>query len=320
MLSIKEEIEPDSDWNKHLLASGLATIYQTKEWSKNLKNIGQNPIFLSFYENNEIVAQLLVSETKRFTKKGLVGSVLKKLASRKIILTWSYGPIIFNPKLNSSVYMALEKFLLSKKCKIFGSQHPLSVHDVSYLKHLKTKQWGTFLINLNQPKKEIYEKIDKHSGRKNIERAMKRGVIIEEITENNLQDYVNIFNISSESMGREKTTIEDMLKWWKLLTPLGYSGFLAKKDDKVLSGMLFSYLGKFIIEGGIIRSDEDKKNNLYSQDLIKWKIIEWGIDNKMNYYNLAGFNPNPISEKEKGILRYKKKWRGEQISYWLIQN
>ena len=83
--------------------------------------------------------------------------------------------------------------------------------------------------------------------------------------------------------------------------------------------MFFSYLGKFIIEGGIIRSDEDKKNNLYSQDLIKWKIIEWGIDNKMNFYNLAGFNPNPTSEKEKGILRYKKKWGGEQVLYWLIQ-
>ena len=320
MISIKEDVEPDSDWNERLLASGLATIYQTKEWGKNLKNIGQNPIFLSFYENNEIVAQLLVSENKRFAKKGLVGNVLEKLASRKITLTWSYGPIIFNPKLNSSVYMGLEKFLLSKKCQISGSQHPLSANDVSYLKHLKTKQWGTFLINLNQPKKEIYEKIDKHSGRKNIERAVKRGVIIEEITENNLQDYVNLFNISSESMGREKTTIEDMLKWWKLLTPLGYSGFLAKKDDKVLSGMLFSYLGKFIIEGGIIRSDEDRENNFYSQDLIKWKIIEWGIDNEMNFYNLAGFNPNPISEKEKGIFRYKKKWGGEQISYWLIQN
>jgi len=319
MITIDVGNESDKNWNSRLLESEYGTIYQTKEWSKNLKNIGQNPIFLRFYENNEIVAQLLVSEAKRFTKKGLVGSVLRNLPSRKIILTWSYGPIIFKSKLNSSVYMALEKFLLSKKCKIFGSQHPLSVYNVSYLKHLKTKQWGTFLINLNQPKKEIYEKIDKHSGRKNIERAMKRGVIIEEITENNLQDYVNLFNISNESMGREKTTIENMLKWWKLFTPLGYSGFLAKKDDKILSGMFFSYLGKFIIEGGIIRSDEDKKNNLYSQDLIKWKIIEWGIDNKMNFYNLAGFNPNPISEKEKGILRYKKKWGGKKVDYWIIR-
>jgi len=319
MISIKEDVEPDSGWNKRLLASGLATIYQTKEWGKNLKHIGQNPLFLSFYENNKIVAQLLISENNRFTKKGLVRNVLKKLATRKIILTWSYGPIIFDQKLNSSVYMTLEKFLLSKKCKVSGSQHPLSTYDISYLKHLKTKQWGTFLINLNKPKKEIYEKIDKHSGRKNIERAMKRGVIIEEITENNLQDYVNLFNISSESMGREKITIENMTNWWRLLTPLGYSGFLAKNDNKVLSGMFFSYLGKFIIEGGIIRSDEDKKNNLYSQDLIKWKIIEWGIENKMNFYNLAGFNPNPTSEKEKGIFRYKKKWGGEQISYWLIQ-
>ena len=130
MISIKEDVEPDSDWNKRLLASGLATIYQTKEWGKNLKHIGQNPLFLSFYENNKIVAQLLISENNRFTKKGLVRNVLKKLAARKIILTWSYGPIIFDQKLNSSVYMILEKFLLSKKCKVSGSQHPLSTYDI----------------------------------------------------------------------------------------------------------------------------------------------------------------------------------------------
>ena len=54
-----------------------------------------------------------------------------------------------------------------------------------------------------------------------------------------------------------------------------------------------------------------KNENLFSQDLIKWKIIEWGIDNKMNFYDLAGHNPNPITPKEVGIKQFKKKmgWR-----------
>ena len=67
------------------------------------------------------------------------------------------------------------------------------------------------------------------------------------------------------------------------------------------------------------RSSEDYVKKLYSQDLIKWKIIEWGVQRKMNYYDLAGANPNPTSEKEKGILRYKRKWGGKRYDYNIIQ-
>jgi len=81
---------------------------------------------------------------------------------------------------------------------------------------------------------------------------------------------------------------------------------------------MFSHFNKYIIEGGVTRSEKDTKMKLYSQDLIKWKIIEWGINNKMRYYDLAGFNPNPESKKEYGIFRYKKKWGGKRYDYYKI--
>ena len=104
-----------------------------------------------------------------------------------------------------------------------------------------------------------------------------------------------------------------------MLKPIGYSGYLAKKDDVVLGGLMFSSFNKLIIEGGVVRTIEDVNKKLYSQDLIKWNIIEWGIENKMNYYDLAGFNPQPISKKEEGIKRYKEKWGGERRNFWLIR-
>jgi len=94
---------------------------------------------------------------------------------------------------------------------------------------------------------------------------------------------------------------------------------LARKDGKPIGGLLFSFLNKYIIEAGVARSKYDSINKLYSQDLIKWKIVEWGIHNKMKYYDLAGVNPNPTSEKEKGILRYKKKWGGQRHEYFNIK-
>ena len=127
-------------------------------------------------------------------------------------------------------------------------------------------------------------------------------------------------NKERQSTGIEIADKEQMYTWWKTFRPIGLSGFLAKKDEKLIGGMMFSFFNKYIIEGLVVRTSEDYLQKLYSQDLIKWKIIEWGVEHKMNYYDLAGANPVPVSKKENGILRYKKKWGGTKYNYHLIRN
>ena len=75
----------------------------------------------------------------------------------------------------------------------------------------------------------------------------------------------------------------------------------------------------YINEYSIIRSERDTKEKLYSQDLLKWKIIEWGLENNFSYYDLSGINLNPNNIKEKGIFRYKQKWGGKLTKYNIIK-
>ena len=208
-------------------------------------------------------------------------------------------------------------YLKSQNCKVKGLGHPLLPHNTSFLEpKIKITNWITYLIDLNLPIDELYNKIEKHSGRKNIERSIRRGVEIDEITHKSLVEYVNLMNNGKNK--EKKMDLKSMQKTWDVLKPLGYSGFLARKDGIAVGGLMFSHLNGHIIEAGVARSEDDWKNKLYSQDLIKWKIIQWGVKNKMKYYNLAGANPNPKSPKEEGILRFKKKWGGEKYNYWIL--
>ena len=111
---------------------------------------------------------------------------------------------------------------------------------------------------------------------------------------------------SKGERGGKSQDYEHFLETMKYLKPTGRTGFLARKDGRPISGLLFSSVCGHIIEGAVVRSKEDYLNKFYSQDLVRWKIIEWGVGNNMKYYNLAGFNPQPISSKEEGIMRYKK--------------
>lgn len=317
MIRVIAEELPDKDWNDRLLNSGFGTIYQTKEMASYFEFVGEKPIFLKFIKGEEIVGQLLINESSRFKNKKKIGIILKNLSNiQKTIYQWTYGPIIFNQGYATGIYTALGNFLLSHNCKVSGWQHPLLSNDIEVLdQNFKVKMWSTFLIDLQRSKEVVYNDIEKHNGRKNIERSIKRGVEVEELNEKSLLEYHNL------KIGMEKGMVSDfsiLLKWWNLFKPLGYSGYLARKDGIPVGGLLFSYVNKFMIEGGVVRSEEDGMENLYSQDLIKWKIIEWGIENGMNYYNLAGFNPFPESKKEEGIFKYKQKWGGKRCNYSII--
>jgi hypothetical protein len=317
-ISIETTEKPDTQWNARLLKSGLGTVYQSKEVALHFQKQSKNVEFLKFIDNKgNIVGQLFLYK-EPYSSQGLLGKFRTILGSQTIY-KWSYGPIIFNPDLKNEIYISLENYLLEKKCRVSGSEHPLSSSGAKKLKNIKIIPWATFLIDLKKTHDEIFNNFSKHNCQKNIKRSIKRGVIVEEITEKTFREYFELKIGSTINSVEHKVEFENLLNWWKILKPIGYSGFLARRDEKPIGGLLFSFMCGHIIEGGVARSKEDLEKNLYSHDLIKWKIIEWGVTNNMNYYNLAGYNPNPASIKEKGILGYKQKWGGTSHNFFTFK-
>ncbi len=320
MITIQESSSSDKKWNDRLIDSGFGTIYQTKENAYFSDNGNDKPFILFLDNSGKIIGQILLNKYPRFENRtNMKAKILKNIPMfKKSMYIWTYGPIHFDQKNSSNMYLKMNQFLKNKKSLVSGWQHPFCVEGISEMSsNFKLKKWSTLIIDLKKTKEEIYKGIDRHSGRKNIERSIERGVIVEEINENNLEQYAELYHSSKKNGLDKQADIDGIFKWWKKWKPLGYGGYIAKKDDILLSGMLYSFFNNHIIEGGIARSDIDggEKN---SQDLIKWKIIEWGINNNMNYYNLAGFNPNPISKKEKGIIQYKQKWGGKRYDFWRV--
>lgn len=319
MIKIIESSKADANWNARLIESNLGTIYQSKEYAEHHIRQGRIPFFLQFLKDELIVGQLLIGTFPRFRKTTIKSKILKNIfILKQTSCYWTYGPIIFNKNFSYEIYQAIAKFLKEKKFLASGWQNPLCINGINNPDpNFQLKPWSTFIIDLTQSKEQIFNSITKHSGQKNIKRSINRGVKVEQITDKNFQQYAKL-RILEQNLDITNSELENRTNWWKSVKPLGYSGFLATKDDQVIGGILFSSFGKHILEVGIARSKEDTVNHLFSQDLLKWKIIEWGIENNMLYYNLAGFNPKPQSSKEEGIFRYKKKWGGKRYDFWRV--
>ena len=321
MITIESSNEPDQNWNKRLLESKYGTIYQTKEIAKYFeKTIKYKNSYLNFLDQSgKIVGQLLLSE-QDISQKNLIRNILSKISSRnKNLYRWIYGPVIFDSEHAFNIIEQLFYYLKSKRGYVSGSEHPLSSGLFLNSKiPFKLKNWCTFLIDLSLSKNELWDNLEKNSARKNIQRSINRNVIVKEITKNDLRTYHSILSETKKDTNHLTLEFSDLEIQWGFLHGIGFSGFLAWENESPLGGLAISHFNNYVNEWGVARTNRDKSQKFYSQDLIKWKIIEWGIEKKFHYYDLTGANPNPQNSTEEGIFRYKQKRGGKMTPYNLV--
>ena len=329
-LEIQEE--PSKDWNEFLLKSEFGTIYQTKEYAAYSKSLLKfKPKYMKFFDSTgSVIGQLLLFETFRgrrktakFFGRGRIYSCLSKIGNifpQEAI--WISGPVVSDVCNNKVVMKLLGDFIMEKKYKFCGSVHPLNnscffPESFNFL----SKNLGTFLIDLKLGKEKIFKNSDKHSVQKNIERSRKRGVKITKV--DNKKDLVTYYELLHEfrkANHLQPYSYEDVVKGYDFLKNVGQIGFLAWYDEIPIGGIFVSTFNGYINEWGIARSSLDSEKNLYSIDLLRWTIIEWGIENKKNYYDLSGVEIENRNIKEEGIFRNKKKWGAILIEYPNFKN
>lgn len=326
MISIEINEKPDSNWNKRLLESPMGTVHNTKSYVTSInRTVGLEikPLFIKFLNNKgEIVGQVALAKFLLYQENKLRSKILKRLPGRKkMIYRWNYGPVIFDSDFQYEIANELKKFLMLQKCRVSGTENPLNGGHLTIMKNpFIITNWGTFLLDLSQGQENLWKKMDKHSTRKNIERTEKRGVYVKQINRSDLELYRQLRIEKDFQLGYGETLALDTVeRTWDILQEIGWTGFIAFQDEKPISGIMITYFNGFINEWGIARIDQNIVPKVYPQDLLKWEIIKWACKKKFRYYDLTGINPNPANEKERGILRYKKKWGGKLFEYNLIK-
>ena len=320
MIKIELDENPDKEWNDRLQTTDYGTIYQAKEYALFKKLKGEIPAFLKFIDQKgDIIGQLLLLFNSKSNSKPTLGKIIRKaIGKSNLSCKWTYGPIIFDKNYSKQIGLELSNFLISKKCNIKGSEHPYEEESFYGLDdRFRIKKWATFILDLKVGSDALWKKFDKHSAKKNIERSEQRGILVKQMDKS---DYL-IFRKMSQDIGKgSQIELKAIEEQWDALQPSGYTGFLAFEEDEPIGGIMVGHFNGYLNEFNIVRTRRDYFKKFYSQDLLKWKIIEWAIGKNYNYYDLSGVNPEPQNEKEEGIFRYKKKWGGELVNYKMISS
>ncbi|CAE6488184.1 peptidoglycan bridge formation glycyltransferase FemA/FemB family protein [Candidatus Nitrosotenuis uzonensis] len=321
---------PDDEWNIRLLNSRYSTIHQTVDYTEYIKAVNNMPsYYVTFHNNGQVLGQMVLHKISRLRKKlepklgdiPLFSKLLNLTKTIKPMYVWHFGPVIFNIDYKNEIFHEISKLRKTLNAPIYGSIHPLLERSIELVENgWKERKTHTFLIDLSLTTEQLWNNIDRHSGRKAVKRAQNKQVIIKPIESlDDLKIHHQLLNEGMEIAGLGTYPFVYIKKSWEMLKNVGQFGFIAWHGNYPLASTLVTTFNGYMNEWGFARSKYDRDNLLNGPDIIKWHLIEWGHNNRFRIFDLTGVNPDSHNKKDQGIYKFKKKWGG-QLREWYHYN
>jgi lipid II:glycine glycyltransferase (peptidoglycan interpeptide bridge formation enzyme) len=183
----------------------------------------------------------------------------------------------------------------------------------------EAKKWATYLVDLRKEEEELFKFIA-HAARKCIKKCQREGLKVvalksfEEFEERYWRPYVK----AEAYFGRKANKAKKEL--WDEDKENYYHYYIAEDQQRdtvaVLGMYIFNGIATEIASGLMPKAYEQK---IPAQDLIHWEIMLEARRMGAHTFDLAGVNPNPEDSKEEGIRRFKEKWGGKYVEYYVYR-
>lgn len=320
-------------WNEALKRVSGSRIQQTVHGAKIRWNMdGQKPYFLTARRNGEDIGQLYLH--RGFVHPDLMQwgpSLLKWDILHRLwgIISWFGGPVIYQP----DDYEEVLRAFLSQVDLLIEQNGITAVKNATpafYEKKLDwhvtnaiyreygydVKQRATIYLDIEDNLDGLWSGLSREA-RQKVRKAERLGV---EVTEENsiqgLEDYYTVRQENARRNGLRAPSRASILASEPVYMSDGLAKlFLAKYQGEVIAGQLLVVFNGNVQLGGISYSDRSRQLRLPANDALQWAVIRWALESGQRRIDWAGYTPEPKSEKEKGINRFKEKWGGQVIRY-----
>ena len=265
------------------------------------------PLLILAIKNDAIIGSVIGTIIRE-------GNGLKGLVSRRCIV-WG-GPLVKNNDI------VVYKALVEKLSKVvsnrtiytqFRNLSLLSKPEVNCFKQLNFNYYAhlDILHDLTIPIEKQWMKI--HNGRrKNIKRAINRGLIFREI--NNKTGVDQSYELIKQTYRRIKLPLADKSFFDVFFTKLVDKGilkiFAAYSEDVIVSARLVLCYNSTIYDW--YSGTNDNYLDKYPNDFMPWKIMEWGTKNGFKKFTFGGAGK---PDKPYGVRDYKLKYGGKLVEY-----
>ena len=299
-----EDIDLDK-WNNFVYSHPYGNIYQTPYLFKVFQETkNYEPIIIIAKRNEEIIGLLLAVLIKE--GKGILG----KFTAQSIIIG---GPLVNKnePETFKQIIAQYESLIVDEAIYTeIREIYSLPYADLLLSHGYKDEKRLNLIVDLTKSQEQLWSEV--HSKRRNeIKKAVKKGVLVKEITEQAAIE--KGFMILKEVYQRAKLPFADKSLFLNCFTYLGskrYARYFGAYSGNELIGIMFTlcYKDRFIDwYAGSSTEHYDKNPN----DIIPWEAFKIAKNEGYKIFDFGGAGKPDIIY---GVRDYKKKFGGEFIN------
>ena len=327
------------EWNKSLLKSKYSTFFQTAEYLNSNSN-ERFPLFIEISDqNNEVKGQLGITilkkrdgSTKIFRKTSELSS---QLGNRGF---WVSGPIIHTNKKDVKLLVlekildALDVIINENNLIILDGYSPPQdfLIDEEYISifeknNFNVQNFLTLFTDLQKTDLDSIWKNVKKNARNDVTKAKRENIEIGEITKKEeLEKYKILAKKWAKTKGIDpkKNNEENISKDWNYIKSGIQKIFVAKKDNEMLAGLRIGCYNNIAYTHQVLNAYSEAGNT--AGPLLTWHAIEWAKKSNFWIYDFSGGEAPPMNKKNEkryseqwnSLFAYKRKWGGQEHSYY----
>ena len=323
--------QPPPGWNERVLAStsGSLQFYHSTHWADRLAELlGDVPVYASVYGGNEPVVMLLCFEEAAWRRTGsglrALAAAVRRLLPPRRTFRWYGEPLLVGPA-DAAAYRlladALSARLRESRRRLSAGQWPLALES-TLPEDWQRRRWATLKVNLEQPL-DVIRAGCRSAARKEVRKAEARGIEVRRVeTLAELREYGDEAVRCAARYGKTNVSTADYLSLWRHCRRNGFifETFTAYHERQFVAGLSVWGTPQAVAEFGSFQSAYAYQQKLSGPDLLKWRVIDWAKGQGVRVFDLSGVNPDPQTQKERDIRRFKEKWGGVLEEYLVVKS
>lgn len=244
----------------------------------------------------------------------LFGSLLRPFTTRAV----SFGSALClqEERGTDALALLLDQYNRRTKNKILFTELR-NLADISYMLSPLERQGFVFeehlnfLIDLDRPLEAIWKSI-RSNARRNIQKAQKMGVVIEEAK--SIDEFPAAYSVLREVYKRVQVPLPDQSLFesaFRILEPCGMMKTLLARIEGKTAGVLFLLLYKDVVFYWYTGTSRDY-SAYRTNDLLVWHSLEYG---QKNGYRLFDFGGGGKPGEDYGVRDFKAKFGGNLVNF-----
>lgn len=170
--------------------------------------------------------------------------------------------------------------------------------------------YQNYIIDLTLGKEKLWENLNTFT-RNHIRKSEKKGVVISEIDENDLEECVDLIITLYKKKKIPVLNRSIFFNAYKLLKEKKYIRVISAKYQGNVVGVRISLnYNKTVYDW--YAASKSEFNNFYINETLAWNSIRWAADNN---YKIFDFGGGAIKGQFYGPANFKEKFKGELVEY-----